>query len=469
MMQTSFATSFADRRPAATGLPQFSLPPPDIPRIASDGISPSSGGHSGSSQSSQPGSTLYYQPQNHMSGPWAPAGGSQQQQQQQQSSYTFSNSSSGAPGAPGPAGGSQQSSYAFNSASSGAPVSSPLGQQSFTPRHNNHFGAPSPHYGSRNPSSSTNGESMANPPNYQEQGGPFPSPIGAGGPSLGSTLSPLSSQATTSQQHATLSQPMLTSQAPAGSQPPTPGQQNGTPGGASQGQESGGGYRAPSMQNNYYPPSSTPQQHSFPSFAPSAPQQSPTAHSPIASSGPPSRALGPVSSGGMAPPMGYGSRNHHPSMPPVTYGPPFHGTPGAILSNLNQPGHPMSVIGGPHGMPYHHAMHPHPQNHVYGMHAGGPPGDRPFKCDQCPQSFNRNHDLKRHKRIHLAVKPFPCNHCDKSFSRKDALKRHRLVKGCGKGPENDGNTTGTHGGSPPDRSDAMSDRSETNSVVKKES
>lgn len=51
-----------------------------------------------------------------------------------------------------------------------------------------------------------------------------------------------------------------------------------------------------------------------------------------------------------------------------------------------------------------------------------PVHDRPFKCDQCPQSFNRNHDLKRHKRIHLAVKPFPCNHCDKSFSRKDALK-----------------------------------------------
>ena len=48
--------------------------------------------------------------------------------------------------------------------------------------------------------------------------------------------------------------------------------------------------------------------------------------------------------------------------------------------------------------------------------------DRPFKCDQCPQAFNRNHDLKRHKRIHLAVKPFPCPSCDKSFSRKDALK-----------------------------------------------
>jgi len=48
--------------------------------------------------------------------------------------------------------------------------------------------------------------------------------------------------------------------------------------------------------------------------------------------------------------------------------------------------------------------------------------ERPFKCDQCPQSFNRNHDLKRHKRIHLAVKPFPCPNCEKSFSRKDALK-----------------------------------------------
>ncbi|KAF8858162.1 hypothetical protein BDZ45DRAFT_557148, partial [Acephala macrosclerotiorum] len=48
--------------------------------------------------------------------------------------------------------------------------------------------------------------------------------------------------------------------------------------------------------------------------------------------------------------------------------------------------------------------------------------DAPFKCDQCLQSFNRNHDLKRHKRIHLSVKPFPCGHCAKFFSHKDALK-----------------------------------------------
>ncbi|KAI5286141.1 hypothetical protein KEM54_000031 [Ascosphaera aggregata] len=78
----------------------------------------------------------------------------------------------------------------------------------------------------------------------------------------------------------------------------------------------------------------------------------------------------------------------------------------------------------------HHS--PEVQHHQVGGMVHAVPQDRPFKCDLCPQSFNRNHDLKRHKRIHLAVKPFPCKYCDKGFSRKDALKRHTLVKGCGK-------------------------------------
>ncbi|KIM96207.1 hypothetical protein OIDMADRAFT_33584 [Oidiodendron maius Zn] len=57
--------------------------------------------------------------------------------------------------------------------------------------------------------------------------------------------------------------------------------------------------------------------------------------------------------------------------------------------------------------------------------------DRPFKCHQCAQGFNRSHDLKRHQRIHLAVKPYPCIRCERSFSRKDALKRHIDLKTCG--------------------------------------
>ena len=73
-------------------------------------------------------------------------------------------------------------------------------------------------------------------------------------------------------------------------------------------------------------------------------------------------------------------------------------------------------------MPAFNSGHAAQMQQIYGGQHQTPHNDRPFKCDQCPQSFNRNHDLKRHKRIHLAVKPFPCGHCEKSFSRKDALK-----------------------------------------------
>jgi uncharacterized Zn-finger protein len=84
------------------------------------------------------------------------------------------------------------------------------------------------------------------------------------------------------------------------------------------------------------------------------------------------------------------------------------------------------MISGMNGVPPGYGSH----QIIYSHQQAAPQNERPFKCDQCVQSFSRNHDLKRHKRIHLAVKPFPCSYCSKSFSRKDALKRHRLVKGC---------------------------------------
>lgn len=114
---------------------------------------------------------------------------------------------------------------------------------------------------------------------------------------------------------------------------------------------------------------------------------------------------------------------HSQAMPPYNQRP--YAYAGPVLSNVNNPAGGLALVGGmPHNMPMtynsgHAAMH-----QMYAHHPAqpSPQNDRPFRCDQCPQSFNRNHDLKRHKRIHLAVKPFPCGHCEKSFSRKDALK-----------------------------------------------
>lgn len=57
-----------------------------------------------------------------------------------------------------------------------------------------------------------------------------------------------------------------------------------------------------------------------------------------------------------------------------------------------------------------------------------------FQCPQCPLSFRRNHDLKRHVKIHLPVRPYTCELCNKAFNRKDALRRHVISKACKMGP-----------------------------------
>ncbi|TRM70258.1 hypothetical protein BD626DRAFT_533594 [Schizophyllum amplum] len=64
--------------------------------------------------------------------------------------------------------------------------------------------------------------------------------------------------------------------------------------------------------------------------------------------------------------------------------------------------------------------------------------ERPFRCTLCPASFARNHDLKRHCKLHDRT-AWKCACCEKIFSRRDALKRHRDVargrgSGCGAAP-----------------------------------
>ena len=60
--------------------------------------------------------------------------------------------------------------------------------------------------------------------------------------------------------------------------------------------------------------------------------------------------------------------------------------------------------------------------HITRVHAA----ERPFRCTRCPAAFARNHDLKRHERLH-EDKAWQCTGCAKTFSRRDALTRHRNV------------------------------------------
>lgn len=178
--------------------------------------------------------------------------------------------------------------------------------------------------------------------------------------------------------------------------------------------------RPPSTPSNYHgsQPSSTPQSSQFPPFhGPSPVQASPIGNGPSPPKLSPTDGYLPNTQPGFS---------QQANFPKPSYN-SFPNLPGPIMTNVHSPNGQMSVVGGlahnmngnvQYGFNSGHAAH---MQQLYGQQPT-PQNERPFRCDQCPQSFNRNHDLKRHKRIHLAVKPFPCGHCDKSFSRKDALK-----------------------------------------------
>jgi hypothetical protein len=447
--------SFTARRSAASNLPTFQLPPPDImhkypgypqanstgpplqavasvltpPAGVSNDLSPlSSGVNSSSSGSSTTGIPPYNPP-----GYWQP----------------------------------QNPAYTFNSAPQGPSYSqNPLymNRQLYSPGMN--------YNGQQQQQRSSNsplpGENLPPPP-YEINQLPFPVPGSMNGSNNGQngSLPALAPQ----QQQQQMANLMMNSQQPASQAP----QQT-----AIHAPDNYGGRPPPTPTYSNYPPSSTPQQSSFPAYT----QPSPTQQSPI-TSGPPQNRISPVSANhpaSMQPPQG-----HYSSRPYNGY--PLPAMSGPIMSNIHSPGGQMALVGGMNmqGYPPQHMG----QHNMYGApHGQQQQNDRPFKCDQCPQSFNRNHDLKRHKRIHLAVKPFPCTHCEKSFSRKDALKvrvscppppkflvmttpanmelkRHILVKGCGKTGQAAAANAGSQ--SPLDKSEVMSDSTDDGpEITKKE-
>lgn len=189
----------------------------------------------------------------------------------------------------------------------------------------------------------------------------------------------------------------------------------------------------PNSTPTYYSQSqpSSAHQSTFPQFnSSSSPiQQSPMSAPPQGSRISPTNAQSATFSPPTSQSNPFGGRSTYaPYSLPAPMSAPAHMS-GPVMSNIHNPNNPMGLVSvQSHGlsgamMPGYHSGHAaqlHQQ--MYGNPQPTPHNERPFKCDQCPQSFNRNHDLKRHKRIHLAVKPFPCGYCEKSFSRKDALK-----------------------------------------------
>ncbi|KAJ7785251.1 hypothetical protein DFH07DRAFT_948325 [Mycena maculata] len=114
----------------------------------------------------------------------------------------------------------------------------------------------------------------------------------------------------------------------------------------------------------------------------------------------------------------YGSSSSHygagPQQPPVHY---MSRSPPSPYSPASLPAY--------YGAPYV----PPPQ--FAGDYPASPP--RPYPCDVCALSFDRHHDLKRHRTTHAGERPYVCNGgCEKTFTRKDALKRHQLSKECGR-------------------------------------
>ncbi|EJF60118.1 hypothetical protein BD309DRAFT_859702 [Dichomitus squalens] len=106
--------------------------------------------------------------------------------------------------------------------------------------------------------------------------------------------------------------------------------------------------------------------------------------------------------------------------------PPWHGPPGSAPPlpppppDIGTAVYPCLVPGCPKTFHRLYSLRAHQRLHTL--------EHRPYRCMQCPASFVRNHDLKRHALLH-EKKAWRCAGCNKIFSRRDAIKRHKDARG----------------------------------------
>lgn len=53
-------------------------------------------------------------------------------------------------------------------------------------------------------------------------------------------------------------------------------------------------------------------------------------------------------------------------------------------------------------------------------------GEKPYGCSYCEKRFSISKNAKVHQRVHTKEKPFECSHCGIKFSYKSSMKQHEI-------------------------------------------